>query len=357
MPTVSAPASRASSHTIGAAPVPVPPPMPQVMNTRSALVSARATSSRFSSIAWRPISGRAPAPSPRVSFLPIWILTSDFELSRAWASVLTEMNSTPSRCSSIIRLTALPAAAADAHHLHAGVLRRALLEFEDHGERSSTASDLGTADRTSSTQLRGNITPFSRRRVLHVCLHEIGTHHVIRLIHTCDTPISFLRRLRCTQASTATRDVIHDRLRPRTRSSDYGSLTRALCPRRATSATRYCSRACPPWRSKRSPAATSRTRSIHLSTPGATSRGRLPSRRRRRPAPFGGPHICANPTTVANRGASTESLSPPILSAGEPTRTPMPNDIGRQVAHTRHARPRRPSTPRPRSAGARNPPR
>src|SRR6185437_2366348 len=32
----------------------------------------------------------------------------DFEFSRACASVLTEMNSTPSRCSSIIRLTALP---------------------------------------------------------------------------------------------------------------------------------------------------------------------------------------------------------------------------------------------------------
>ena len=51
MPTVSAPASRASWHTTGAAPVPVPPPMPQVMNTRSALPRTRLQSSRFSSMA------------------------------------------------------------------------------------------------------------------------------------------------------------------------------------------------------------------------------------------------------------------------------------------------------------------
>ena len=36
MPTVSAPISRAICATIGAAPVPVPPPMPQVTKTRSA---------------------------------------------------------------------------------------------------------------------------------------------------------------------------------------------------------------------------------------------------------------------------------------------------------------------------------
>src|SRR6185312_16391086 len=37
MPTVSAPVSRAIWATTGAAPVPVPPPMPQVTNTMSAL--------------------------------------------------------------------------------------------------------------------------------------------------------------------------------------------------------------------------------------------------------------------------------------------------------------------------------
>ncbi len=79
MPMVSAPRSRAIAAMIGAAPVPVPPPIPQVTKTRSAPCSTRVTSSRFSSIAWRPISGRAPAPRPRVSFFPIWVLMSDFE--------------------------------------------------------------------------------------------------------------------------------------------------------------------------------------------------------------------------------------------------------------------------------------
>ena len=36
MPTVSAPTSREMRATIGAAPVPVPPPAPAVMNTMSA---------------------------------------------------------------------------------------------------------------------------------------------------------------------------------------------------------------------------------------------------------------------------------------------------------------------------------
>jgi hypothetical protein len=108
IPTVSAPASRAICATTGAAPVPVPPPMPQVTKTMSAPWTATATSSRFSSMAWRPISGRAPAPRPRVGLRPIWILTSDFDRASAWASVFTEINSTPPSWSSIIRLTAFP---------------------------------------------------------------------------------------------------------------------------------------------------------------------------------------------------------------------------------------------------------
>src|SRR5690606_6266874 len=102
------PSSRAISAITGAAPVPVPPPMPAVMKTRSAPSIARRTSSRDSSIACRPISGRAPAPRPRVSFLPIWVLRCDFEFFSACASVFTLMNSTPSRSSSIMRFTALP---------------------------------------------------------------------------------------------------------------------------------------------------------------------------------------------------------------------------------------------------------
>src|SRR5207248_10886491 len=108
MPIVSAPRSRASWEIIGAAPVPVPPPMPQVMNTRSAFWRECSTSSRFSSMAWRPISGLAPAPNPRVSFLPICTFTSALLLSRACASVFTEMNSTPWSPSSTMRFRALP---------------------------------------------------------------------------------------------------------------------------------------------------------------------------------------------------------------------------------------------------------
>src|SRR5438309_5808726 len=59
-------------------------------------------------MACRPISGRAPAPSPRVRRLPIWTLTSALLLSSAWASVFTAMNSTPRTPSSIMRFSALP---------------------------------------------------------------------------------------------------------------------------------------------------------------------------------------------------------------------------------------------------------
>src|SRR5438874_9856624 len=108
IPMVRAPRSRAILEMIGASPVPVPPPMPQVTNTRSAFWRECSTSSRFSSMAWRPISGRAPAPNPRVSFLPICTFTSDLLLSRACASVFTEMNSTPWSPSSTMRFRALP---------------------------------------------------------------------------------------------------------------------------------------------------------------------------------------------------------------------------------------------------------
>src|SRR2546421_2558053 len=108
IPIVSAPRSRAICEMIGAAPVPVPPPMPQVMNTRSAFWRECSTSSRFSSMAWRPISGLAPAPHPRVSFLPICTFTSALLFSKACASVFTEMNSTPWSPSSTMRFRALP---------------------------------------------------------------------------------------------------------------------------------------------------------------------------------------------------------------------------------------------------------
>ncbi|VWM24072.1 Uncharacterised protein [Collinsella intestinalis] len=105
--TVSAPTSFiAMSATMGAAPVPVPPPSPQVMNTMSAPASASAISSRLSSAALRPTSGLAPAPRPRVMSVPMWTLMSASEMARAWASVLMATNSTPRIPSSIMRFTA-----------------------------------------------------------------------------------------------------------------------------------------------------------------------------------------------------------------------------------------------------------
>jgi hypothetical protein len=62
--TVRAPSSFAISATTGAAPVPVPPPRPQVINTISAHSSASLISSRDSSAAFFPVSGSEPAPRP-----------------------------------------------------------------------------------------------------------------------------------------------------------------------------------------------------------------------------------------------------------------------------------------------------
>ena len=70
-PTVRIPCSLAILATTGAAPVPVPPPIPQVTKTISAPLTAFSRSSAFSSAAFSPISGCAPAPSPLVSFSPI----------------------------------------------------------------------------------------------------------------------------------------------------------------------------------------------------------------------------------------------------------------------------------------------
>ena len=109
-PTVRMPSSREARAITGAAPVPVPPPMPAVMNTiwqptRWALMSAIA-----SSAAAAPISGFDPAPRPSVTLAPIWMRRSAAELARACASVLATTNSTPLSPRSIMLLTALPPA-------------------------------------------------------------------------------------------------------------------------------------------------------------------------------------------------------------------------------------------------------
>ncbi len=81
--------SRAILAITGAAPVPVPPPIPAVMNRRSVSLMAAVSSSLLSSAAILPVSGSAPAPRPLVSELPIWILFSQGESARIWLSVLT----------------------------------------------------------------------------------------------------------------------------------------------------------------------------------------------------------------------------------------------------------------------------
>ena len=94
----------------GAAPVPVPPPMPAVMNTMFEPCIASRMSSTASSAAARPTSGRAPAPSPRVTPVPSWILRGAADSCSACASVLQTTNSQPIRFDRIMLLTALPPA-------------------------------------------------------------------------------------------------------------------------------------------------------------------------------------------------------------------------------------------------------
>jgi hypothetical protein len=91
----------------GAAPVPVPPPIPAVINTISVSISSALIASRLSSAAFLPVSGFAPAPSHLVIFRPILIVFSAKEVASTCASVLTATNSTPSNHSFFILLTVL----------------------------------------------------------------------------------------------------------------------------------------------------------------------------------------------------------------------------------------------------------
>ena len=106
-PIVSAPCSLAISATTGAAPEPVPPPRPAVMNTMSESARASAILSRSSSAARAPMVASPPAPRPRVILSPMRILWGASDCRSAWASVLQAMNSTPIISARIIRLTAL----------------------------------------------------------------------------------------------------------------------------------------------------------------------------------------------------------------------------------------------------------
>ena len=106
-PTVKRPNSFATSAITGAAPVPVPPPIPAVINTMSAPSRASLISSIDSSAACSPTSGFAPAPSPLVIFSPSCTFVSASEFLSACLSVLNTKNSTPLTPASIILFTAL----------------------------------------------------------------------------------------------------------------------------------------------------------------------------------------------------------------------------------------------------------
>mmetsp|Transcript_13510 Transcript_13510/g.44655 ORF Transcript_13510/g.44655 Transcript_13510/m.44655 type:complete len:271 (-) Transcript_13510:247-1059(-) len=109
MPTVRMPAAFATPATTGAAPDPVPPPIPAVTNTMSLPASACSMLCRDSSAAFWPISGFPPAPRPLVSSLPIWMWLAweTAAVAMACESVLTIQNSTPLMSLPTMRFTAL----------------------------------------------------------------------------------------------------------------------------------------------------------------------------------------------------------------------------------------------------------
>ena len=109
-PTVRMPISRAVLAMTGAAPVPVPPPMPAVTNTMLAPERWSRISSSTSWAAAAPTSGCEPAPRPWVTWVPIWMMRCAFDMVSACASVLATTKSTPCSPAVIMLLTALPPA-------------------------------------------------------------------------------------------------------------------------------------------------------------------------------------------------------------------------------------------------------
>jgi hypothetical protein len=108
--------------------------MPQVMNTRSVFASTREISSRFSSTACRPdLGARAGAEAARE-------LLADLDLDvglGAEQRLRVRVDRDELDAVEVLfdhAVHGVAAAAADAHDLHAGVLRGALLEFEDHAD-------------------------------------------------------------------------------------------------------------------------------------------------------------------------------------------------------------------------------
>ena len=109
IPTVRISISFAMRAMTGAAPVPVPPPIPAVMNT--ILVpsfNCSLISSILSSAASRARSGRLPAPSPCVMLRPSCSFTGTGDSANAWLSVLQRTNVTSCMPSRYMWFTALP---------------------------------------------------------------------------------------------------------------------------------------------------------------------------------------------------------------------------------------------------------
>ncbi|MCY1368159.1 hypothetical protein D9M69_551260 [compost metagenome] len=104
-PTVRMPISFATRAMTGAAPVPVPPPMPAVMKSMCAPAMASRIESTATSAASRPLSGLLPAPRPVV---PSWMVLCAALRESDCASVLAQMNSTPCTLRAIMCSTALP---------------------------------------------------------------------------------------------------------------------------------------------------------------------------------------------------------------------------------------------------------
>ena len=131
----------AMSAITGAAPVPVPPPMPAVMNSMSAPSIISAMRSRSSIAASRPISGLAPAPRPRVSAVPSCSCSGAVERFSACASVLAQMNSTSTSPCAIMCSTALPPQPPIADDLDDGAFLRGLVDDFKHGALLSPVSE------------------------------------------------------------------------------------------------------------------------------------------------------------------------------------------------------------------------
>ena len=104
-PTVRMPISLATRAITGAAPVPVPPPMPAVMKSMCAPSMAAADVVHRRLGRSRPLSGLLPAPRPLV---PSWMILCALLRVSACASVLAQTNCTPCTPCSIMCATALP---------------------------------------------------------------------------------------------------------------------------------------------------------------------------------------------------------------------------------------------------------